>query len=125
MNSIKYYLGNTPVAGWLFRVALSVLVFQAMSGLAIAQMPFGAAPGPTEVSLGKGVPTTGRFQVFVSPNIEGKTFMIDSDTGRIWLVKKNHATGDLFLEMLKVQGIYEKEKDDGEAEPIDSKQAPK
>lgn len=87
----------------------------------MAQMPFSAPSGPSEINLGKGVPTTGRFQVFVSPNIDGKTFMIDSDTGKIWMVKKDHSTGALYLEKLAVEDINEKKKDDPEAGDNSSK----
>jgi hypothetical protein len=110
MPGKSVYINGSSLRKIWFNIVLCLGACFIFSHGAMAQMPFGAAPGPTELSLGKGVPTTGRFQVFVSPNIEGKTFMIDSDTGRIWMVKKNHATGDLYLDMLSVRGIHENEK---------------
>ncbi len=117
MNKRRYYY---PLRNGFYLVVFIIqLVLWPLPSL--AQMPFSAPAGPSEISLGKGVPTTGRFQVFVSPNIEGKTFMIDSDTGKIWVVKKDHSTGELYLQKLTVEDINEKKKDNPETDKNDSK----
>ncbi|MCA1959830.1 MAG: hypothetical protein LDL33_03460 [Desulfomonile sp.] len=48
---------------------------------------------------------TGRFQIFVSPHIKGSTFMIDTDTGKIWIILKDHSSGDFLLKRVPVEEV--------------------
>ncbi len=48
---------------------------------------------------------SGRFQIFVSPNIKGHTFMLDAETGRLWIFKKDTASGDLSLQIIPVDKL--------------------
>ncbi len=50
---------------------------------------------------------SGRFQVFVSPNVKGHTFMLDTETGRIWIFKKDSTSGDLSLQRIPVDQLNE------------------
>lgn len=51
------------------------------------------------------VTATGRFQIFVSPQAKGYTFMIDTDTGRIWIMKKDHTSGDFSMQRIPVEQV--------------------
>jgi len=55
-------------------------------------------PSPT-------VTIRGRFQVFTSPNVKGETFMLDTDTGRMWILKKDSTTGLFTLERIQVEEV--------------------
>jgi hypothetical protein len=80
--------------------------------IAQAQWPLGrqlsqaakvAEPGPH-------VTATGRFQVFISPHVKDQTFMIDTDTGKVWILKKDHTTGDFSLKRVPVEEVDQKAK---------------
>ncbi len=47
---------------------------------------------------------SGRHQIFVSPNIKGHTFMIDTETGKVWIFRKDSASGDYSLQRVTVEG---------------------
>ncbi|MFZ5866956.1 MAG: hypothetical protein ACOYXY_13820 [Thermodesulfobacteriota bacterium] len=87
-------------------VFLMLCVF-GLSGVAAAQWPLGrdittslkAEPSSTVVTA------TGRFQIFVSPNIKDQTFMLDTDSGRVWILRKDHASGDFFLRRVPVDEV--------------------
>jgi hypothetical protein len=51
------------------------------------------------------VTATGRFQIFVSPQAKGYTFMLDTDTGRIWILKKDHTSGDFSMSRIPVEQV--------------------
>ncbi len=68
------------------------------------------------------VTTTGRFQIFVSPNIKDHTFMLDTDTGRIWIMKKNHSTGEFYLQRVTVRDVSEES--EGKSDSISTKDKP-
>lgn len=55
-------------------------------------------PSPT-------VTIRGRFQVFTSPNVRGETFMLDTDTGKVWILKKDGTTGLFTLERIQVEEV--------------------
>jgi hypothetical protein len=55
-------------------------------------------PGPT-------ITVTGRFQMLTSPNAKGQTFMLDTDTGKVWILKKDHATGEFSLQRIPVDEV--------------------
>ncbi|MGC8658157.1 MAG: hypothetical protein ACP5U1_03700 [Desulfomonilaceae bacterium] len=75
-----------------------------------AQWPLGKDLAPVTAKSGEvsGYLTgSGRFQVFVSPNIKGHTFMLDTESGRIWMFKKDNASGDISLEKIPVDKLDE------------------
>ncbi|MCX5872197.1 MAG: hypothetical protein NTY51_03040 [Deltaproteobacteria bacterium] len=74
----------------------------------LAQWPLGKElpPGSTKTGESGGYLTgSGRFQVFVSPNIKGHTFMLDSETGRVWIFKKDNASGDISIQRIPVDQL--------------------
>jgi len=79
---------------------------------AFAQWPLGKDISPGSVKSGdpSGYLTgSGRFQIFVSPNIKGHTFMIDTESGRIWIFKKDNASGDISLQRTPVDQLNDME----------------
>ena len=108
----------------------SLLLMFVLVGPAWAQWPLGGkAPASVKSTPGRHVTATGRFQIFVSPNLKGHTFMLDTDTGRVWIVKKDHSSGDYSLKRIPVDEIDEKiekthkasEKTRDDKKPTDSK----
>jgi hypothetical protein len=76
-----------------------------------AQWPLGRE-GLQESKSSEGPPYltgTGRFQIFVSPQAKGYTFMIDTDTGKIWIMKKDHTSGEFSMQRIPVDQIDPKE----------------
>lgn len=51
------------------------------------------------------VMSSGRFQVFVSPNVKGHTFMLDTDTGKVWIMKKDETLGDFSFKRVPVEQV--------------------
>jgi len=56
------------------------------------------------------VTATGRYQIFVSPHVKKHTFMLDTETGRVWIMKKDHASGDFSWKRVPVDEVDDKEK---------------
>lgn len=87
-------------------------------GVARAQWPLGRQlpqiPQPSE--SGPHVTATGRFQIFVSPHLKEQTFMIDTETGKVWIIKKDHSTGDFSLKRVPVAEVDGKAKGDSPAQ---------
>lgn len=84
----------------------SVLLF-ATAG-AEAQWPLGREVPPLAAKAedhGTQVTGTGRFQIFVSPQAKGYTFMLDTDTGKIWILKKDHTSGDFSMQRIPVEQV--------------------
>jgi hypothetical protein len=78
---------------------------------AYAQWPLGRE-GLPESKSSEGVPNvtgTGRFQIFVSPQTKGYTFMLDTETGRVWIMKKDHTSGEFSLQRVPVEQVDSKE----------------
>jgi hypothetical protein len=82
-----------------------VLLAMALTGAAEAQWPLNTQNLPKPKEPGLSATATGRFQIFVSPRIKTATFMIDTDTGRIWIFKKDHSTGDFSLKQVPVENV--------------------
>ncbi len=77
---------------------------------AFAQWPLGKDLSPAIVKTGENsgyLTGSGRFQVFVSPNIKGHTFMLDTETGRIWIFKKDNSSGDISLQRIPVDQLHD------------------
>ena len=87
----------------------SILMISSESKL-YAQWPLGKdlSPAPARSGESSGYLTgSGRFQVFVSPNIKGHTFMLDTESGRVWIFKKDSASGDISLKRISVDKLDE------------------
>jgi hypothetical protein len=92
-----------------------------------AQWPLGRDPlqppaKESEPSLH--VTATGRFQIFVSPHVKGHTFMLDTDTGRVWFLKKDHTSGDFSMQRIPVQDIETDQSGKGTEKKADTKDKP-
>jgi hypothetical protein len=59
---------------------------------------------------GQNLTSGGRFQVFTSPQAKGSTFMIDSETGKIWIMIKDPSSGEFSLQRIPVADIDLKDK---------------
>jgi len=72
-----------------------------------AQWPLGKdiTPIPEKSAPGPNITATGRFQIFISPHLKGSTFMIDTDTGKIWTIVKDHSTGNFSLKRVLVEEV--------------------
>jgi hypothetical protein len=98
-----------------------VAALLATGEVAHGQWPLGGQmPKPAKPAAAQHVTATGRFQVFVSPHIKGKTFMLDSDTGRVWIVQKDHATGTYSLKRVPVEEVDSEQTTAGESPGKDS-----
>jgi hypothetical protein len=77
------------------------------AGAAEAQWPLGrdAQQGLKLGEPGGAVTVTGRYQIFVSPNVKGHTFMLDTDTGKVWIMKKDNTSGDFSFQRIPVDQI--------------------
>ena len=91
----------------IFGLSLLVASFPCFSR---AQWPLGGDPTKKGDSrhYSTSITMTGRFQIFVSPNIKSATFMLDTDTGRVWIMKKDHKTGAHFLKRVPADEIDKK-----------------
>ncbi len=59
---------------------------------------------------GQNLTASGKFQIFTSPQAKGSTFMIDSETGRIWIMIKDSSSGEFSLQRIPVEEIDPKDK---------------
>lgn len=55
-------------------------------------------PAPT-------VTVNGRFQIFTSPHEKGDTFMLDTDTGKVWLLNKDKTSGEYSFKRIPVAEV--------------------
>lgn len=67
-------------------------------GKELQQLPLKSEPGPN-------ITVTGRFQIFVSPYAKGHTFMLDTDTGKVWVMHKDPTAGDFSLKRVPVEEV--------------------
>jgi hypothetical protein len=88
-------------------IAIAMSLFTSLVPGALAQWPLGKelTQIPQKGEHGVAVTITGRFQIFVSPNQKGQTFMLDTDTGRVWIIVKDHTSGDLSLRRVPVEEV--------------------
>ncbi len=98
----------------LIRFGVILFLNLAMLGLSHAQWPLGR---DTAQQIGKSgepgatVTLSGRYQIFISPNVKGHTFMLDTDTGRVWIMKKDNTTGDFSFQRIPVDQVDSEKKD--------------
>lgn len=88
--------------------ALILAFFVATMTSALAQWPLGREVSQQPFKAGEPGATitiTGRYQVFVSPNVKGHTFMIDTETGRVWVMKKDHTSGEFSFQRVPVDQV--------------------
>ena len=76
-------------------------------GAAEAQWPLGrdTQQGLKQGEPGATITVTGRYQIFVSPNIKSHTFMLDTETGKVWIMKKDSTSGDFSFQRITVEQI--------------------
>ncbi len=87
-----------------------VLLWLAIFGImnyAEAQWPLGKDLTGQEAKTEStpNVTGSGRFQIFVSSQAKGYTFMLDTDTGRVWIMKKDHTSGEFSLNRVPVDQV--------------------
>jgi hypothetical protein len=73
----------------------------------LAQWPLGKELTQT-VQKGErdpAVTASGRFQIFVSPNHKNHTFMLDTDTGKVWIIIKDQTSGDFSFRRVPVEEV--------------------
>ena len=88
------------------RALLGMSLVLVLSPWATAQWPLGGdmmkkpgiEPSPT-------VTVSGRFQIFTSPHEKGDTFMLDTDTGKVWILKKDSTSGTYLLKRIRVEEV--------------------
>ncbi|HMK37215.1 MAG TPA: hypothetical protein VK463_19230 [Desulfomonilaceae bacterium] len=107
----------------IFLYAVSITAYIAGAFVpAYAQWPLGRE-GLQEAKSSDGLPNvtgSGRFQIFVSPQAKGYTFMLDTDTGKVWIMKKDHTSGEFSMQRIPVEQVDSK---DGAKSESDGKKA--
>jgi len=90
-----------------------LFVLTGMPQGAEAQWPLGkdVTQLPEKAASGTSITATGRFQIFVSPHIKGSTFMVDTDTGKVWIILKDHSSGNFSLKRVPVEEVDGKDFD--------------
>lgn len=106
---------------------MSLILVAALSvgvvATAQAQWPLGKELSVQEGKSPEGGPyvtTTGRYQIFVSPQAKGHTFMLDTDTGRVWIMKKDSTSGDFSLQRVSVEQVDTQTAGKSETKPTKS-----
>jgi hypothetical protein len=91
----------------IMRILISLVVFAcALPGaLSYAQWLPGAPELPSKSGDLKYLTSSGRFQVFVSPQAKESTFMLDTQTGRLWIMKKDHSSGEFSMQRVPVADL--------------------
>jgi hypothetical protein len=87
---------------------LCVAVFMSsMCNVAQAQWPLGREDGHAAKSTEarESIMVSGRHQVFISPHAKGHTFMIDTDTGKVWVLKKDGGSGEFSFQRIPVDQV--------------------
>ena len=91
------------------RTTTLLILIMSTAVYAQAQWPLGRempqVATKSEEQRGPSVTATGRFQVFVSPQAKGYTFMLDTDTGRVWVMKKDSTSGDFSMQRIPVEQV--------------------
>lgn len=92
----------------IMRLILVPAVSLVLAATAQAQWPLGKELSPQEGKSTEASPyvtATGRYQIFVSPQAKGFTFMLDTDSGRVWIMKKDSTSGDFSLQRVPVEQV--------------------
>jgi hypothetical protein len=90
------------------RLMMVFAVSAVLASSAQAQWPLGKEFATQEAKSTESSPyvtTTGRYQIFVSPQAKGYSFMLDTDTGRVWIMKKDSTSGDFSLQRIPVEQV--------------------
>ncbi len=92
----------------VIRLMLVPAMVLVLGATAQAQWPLGKELSLQEGKSTEGGPyvtNTGRYQIFVSPQAKGFTFMLDTDTGKVWIMKKDSTSGDFSLQRIPVEQV--------------------
>jgi hypothetical protein len=110
-KKVEKFLGERDMKRVTISVAIALVLLAAV--VCNGQWPLGreALPGIKQ-EPGPTITVSGRFQIFTSPNVKGETFMLDTDSGRIWILKKDGTTGLFSMERVAVQEVDGARKDD-------------
>ncbi len=90
-----------------FSFLVGTIVILLLPQIAMSQWPLARddAVSTKQVDTRDMIMASGRYQVFVSPHAKGHTFMIDTDTGRIWVLKKDSASGEFSFHRVHVEQV--------------------
>jgi len=93
--------------------AALAIIFLAIPIPSNGQWPLGrdGLQGTLKTEPSPTITVRGRFQFFTSPNVKGETFMLDTETGRVWILKKDGTTGLFGLERIRVEDVDAPAKD--------------
>jgi hypothetical protein len=106
----------------IIRDALITFLVLALAPCVFAQWPLGREMMPAaKIEPGPTVTVNGRFQIFTSPNEKDDTFMLDTDTGRVWLLKKDKTSGDYVFKRIRVEEVDPTTKKDTEEKKTEEK----
>ena len=104
--NMLYYIFEALVMNKIVMTVFFGLLWALLATEVFAQWPLGKempqAGAKTQESVLSGT-GSGRHQIFVSPHIKGHTFMIDTETGKIWIFRKDGASGDFSLQRVPVE----------------------
>ena len=89
---------RTVVIGTLCLGVTTAVQAQWPLGKELPQVSQKSEPGPN-------ITVTGRFQIFISPHAKGHTFMLDTDTGKVWVMHKDPTAGDFSLKRVPVEEV--------------------
>lgn len=87
-------------------VHVVALTFMLLAVAAHAQWPLGRDMMPQpKIEPGPTVTVTGRFQIFTSPYLKGDTFMLDTQSGRVWILEKDSTSGEFSMKRVRVEEV--------------------
>lgn len=106
----------------IMNAAALAAILLAMPVPSIGQWPLGrdGLQGALKTEPSPTITVRGRFQFFTSPNVKGETFMLDTETGKVWMLKKDGATGLFILERIRVEDVDAAVKNGSKASETDA-----
>lgn len=89
------------------KMAIVLVALLGTSVVAQAQWPLGKdlSDAASKQEAGVHVTAAGRFQIFISPNQKEHTFMLDTDTGKIWIMTKDNLSGNFTMDRVQVEEV--------------------
>lgn len=112
VNNSKFAMKEYIMSGPRY-IVLGAIAVALIPQIAAPQWPLGRDEG-IAAKAGETrdiIMVSGRYQVFVSPHAKGHTFMIDTDTGRVWVLKKDSASGDFSFHRVSVEQVDAEKKE--------------
>ncbi len=89
------------------KMSIVLVALLGTAAVAQAQWPLGKdlIEATSKKEAGVQVTATGRFQIFISPNQREHTFMLDTDTGKIWIMTKDNLSGNFTMDRVQVEEV--------------------